>query len=122
MILRLRHVCGRNLADATLPAIGGRLMSDRQVGVVAQPANPDWTPDGLRVRKRPGVDMDVYRHWHEKNAGRYSGAKAEDWRARTYTWRCRCDGKPLSLAHERISAMWAEESANPRRVVTRVIS
>jgi hypothetical protein len=100
-ILRLRCECGRNLAD-----------------VEHLDYNPSWTRDKLHVSRRPNVDGESYRPWHEANRGGVRGSPGRaaatpglvededfDWHDRTYVWRCRCSRKH-ERRHERISESW----------------
>jgi hypothetical protein len=102
--MRLRHDCGRNLADVTY-----------------EEYNPDWTADQLTVSERPNVDMDSYRAWHEANGAYVPLAErtgdANDWHARTYTWRCKCGAPPINRRHERISEMWRQHVDRPEPLV-----
>jgi hypothetical protein len=92
VILRLRHECGRNLADVT------EKKDYRKAGA----------PDLLWVTPRPNVKQDQ----HRPNLSLVSGI--------TYTWRCRC-GQILQRRHERIAAAWAEHDDGDRRVVVIVV-
>jgi hypothetical protein len=95
--MRLRHDCGRNLAD-----------------VEYLEYNPDWTADRLNVSARPNVDMDSFRAWHQANRAYIPLAERvgdqEDWHARTYAWRCKCGAPAISRRHERISELWRQHA------------
>jgi hypothetical protein len=139
--MRLRHDCGRNLADVTY-----------------EEYNPMWTADRLTVSARPNVDQQDFRPWSQyhrrvvvdrpppgrdplaelrerarcRRAGEaytgpppwrpttvsaYPAGADADWHDRTYTRRCKCGAPAISRRHERISEMWRQHVDRPEPLV-----
>ena len=103
--MRIHHDCNRGLADVT--------HSDY---------NAAFTPDGLMVIARPGVNQRDYRPWEAALHGHLPREElAKDpaiWQAHTYTWWCRCAPKsPVSRRHEQISKCWQQHGENSRPLV-----
>ncbi|MGW4581951.1 hypothetical protein ACWELP_24980 [Rhodococcus aetherivorans] len=74
--------------------------------------NPGWTRDNLAVVEVNGVEMTDYRPWEED--------RKADWKAHTYTWKCRC-GRTPTLRHERIGEFWKSVQGNPNKSAWKMV-